>query len=269
VFAFQAGAGSLDVSLTPANRAPNADLELRLLNSAGNTLTTQNPAEALNATLSYQIVSPGTYYLMVKGTGKGDVLGTGYSNYGSVGLYGLAASFASPGGNAPVASFTASATSGTAPVQIQFNGSASSDSDGTVQLYDWDFGDGTTSTGVSTFKVFNVASTYNVQLQVTDNDGMNSTTAKTITVTNPVVLPTMRVYRITMRLKTTGGNATATGAVRIFNGSGLPVSGASVAASWSGIVSGTATAVTDAKGLKRGRLFHTNDRWRDTQRFRL
>ena len=252
VFAFSAGTGTLNASLTPSNRAPNADLELRLLNSAGNTLATQNPAETLNATLSYQIVTPGTYYLMVKGTGKGDPLTTGYTGYGSVGLYALAASFASPGGNAPVASFTASATSGTAPIQIQFDASASSDSDGTVELYNWNFGDGTTSTGASTFKVFTTAGTFNAQLRVTDNDGLSSSAATSITVTDAIVLVPLRVHRITMRLRTArNGVANATGTVKVVNGSDLPVAGASVQATWSGVVSGAATVVTDAKGLAK------------------
>lgn len=252
VFAFEAGAGPLTVSLKPSARAPNADLELKLLNSTGGTLAIQNPDEALDAALTYRIATPGHYYLMVKGAGKGDVLGTGYSNYGSVGLYSLTASFASPGGVPPAASFTASATSGTAPVQINFDASASSDSDGNVTLYNWDFGDGSTSTGVTTFRIFNSAGTFNVQLRVTDDDGMTASAAKTITVTNPVALPSMRVSRVTVRLKQfKNGLASAAGTIKVVNGSGLPVVGASVKGAWSGIVAGTATAVTDAKGLAK------------------
>ncbi len=101
-FAFSAGPGTLNVSLTPSNRAPNADLALTLLNDAGTTLGTQNPVDALNATLSYQIVTPGTYYLTVKGTGKGNPLTTGYTDYGSAGMYNLAASFTTPGGSATI-----------------------------------------------------------------------------------------------------------------------------------------------------------------------
>ena len=253
VFALSPGAGALNVSITPANRSPNADLELALLDSSGNRLATQNPAEALNATLSYQIVTPGTYYVMVNGTGKGDPQAAGYTNYGSVGHYALAASFAAPAGSAPVASFTASANSGPAPIQIQFDASDSSDSDGSVELYNWDFGDGTTSTGVSTFKVFNTAGIFDVLLQVTDDDGMSSSTATAVTVNTPVVADQMRVYRITMRLRAAKNRSAyvAGGAIKIVDDSGLPVVGASVAVDWSGAVAGTGTASTDANGIVR------------------
>ena len=41
-------------------------------------------------------------------------------------------------------------TSGTAPLPRRFNGSGSSDSDGTIASYAWTFGDGGTATGVTT-----------------------------------------------------------------------------------------------------------------------
>lgn len=210
-------------------------------------------AGALNATLSYQIVTPGTYYVMVNGTGKGDPQAAGYTNYGSAGHYALAASFAAPAGSAPVASFTASANSGPAPIQIQFDASDSSDSDGSVELYNWDFGDGTTSTGVSTFKVFNTAGIFDVLLQVTDDDGMSSSTATAVTVNTPVVADQMRVYRITMRLRAAKNRIAyaAGGAIKIVDDSGLPVVGASVTVDWSGAVAGTGTASTDANGIVR------------------
>ncbi len=252
VFVLSAGAGPLTVALTPASRAPNADLELTLLGSTGNTLALQNPAETLNAALSYQVVTPGTYYLMVKGTGKGDPLAAGYSNYGSVGHYGLTASFSTESGIPPVASFATSTPSGTAPVQVQFDASASSDSDGTVSLYNWDFGDGSTSTGVATYKVFGTAGTYDVQLRVTDNDGLSSSVTTAITVTDAAVPDAMRVLRITMRLRELkNGGAFAGGAIKIVDVGGLPVVGASVSAEWGGVVSGTVTASTDAKGIAR------------------
>ncbi len=45
----------------------------------------------------------------------------------------------------PVASFTAGCTN----LTCSFNAGASTDSDGTIAGYAWDFGDGTTGTGVT------------------------------------------------------------------------------------------------------------------------
>jgi PKD repeat protein len=249
VFVISANAGNLDVTLTPSKQAANTDLVLSLLDGAGNVLASANPVDALNATLSYPLPSTGTFFLAVRGTGKGDPLSGGYSNYGSTGFYRLTANYGSAGGSAPIASFSTSVTSGTAPLQVQFDASASSDSDGSIALYNWNFGDGTTSTGVSTFKVFNTAGTYSVQLRVTDNDGLSATSSSTITVTNPTVLAPMKVSSISMTLKALkNGSATSTGTIKVVNGSGAAVPGASVSAQWSGVVSGAATGVTDARG---------------------
>ena len=43
------------------------------------------------------------------------------------------------GNQSPTASFTANPTSGVAPLEITFNASSSSDSDGSITSYAWDF----------------------------------------------------------------------------------------------------------------------------------
>lgn len=68
---------------------------------------------------------------------------------------------------APVASFTY-AVSGT---YVDFNASGSYDPDGTITSYAWDFGDGTTGSGVTTSHVYAYEGTYTVTLTVTDNSG--------------------------------------------------------------------------------------------------
>jgi PKD repeat protein len=60
-----------------------------------------------------------------------------------------------------------------------FSGAGSADSDGTVASYAWDFGDGTTGTGVAPAHTFTADGTYTVSLVVTDNQGATSTAATT------------------------------------------------------------------------------------------
>jgi len=83
----------------------------------------------------------------------------------------------------PTASFTANPTSGVAPLEISFNASSSSDSDGSIISYAWDFKDGDTGTGETVFHTFSSIGSYNVLLTVTDNDGATDSITKTINVT--------------------------------------------------------------------------------------
>jgi DNA-binding beta-propeller fold protein YncE len=89
-----------------------------------------------------------------------------------------AGSFASgigiPPDQGPVAALTAvPAAAGTA---TRFDGSGSSDPDGTVARYDWDFGDGSTAAnaGPSPNHVYANPGAYTVQLTVTDDGGCSA-----------------------------------------------------------------------------------------------
>jgi len=66
---------------------------------------------------------------------------------------------------------------------IDFDASGSTDTDGTVVSYHWDFGDGTTSTDKNPIHAYTELGTFTVSLTVTDDDGATdeTTTAATIT----------------------------------------------------------------------------------------
>jgi len=74
---------------------------------------------------------------------------------------------------------------------IQFDGSASTDPDGTIVSYDWDFGDTVMGTGVMPTHMYSMAGTYTVMLTVTDNDGMAGSVTTTAVITYPALPPTM------------------------------------------------------------------------------
>jgi probable HAF family extracellular repeat protein len=88
------------------------------------------------------------------------------------------------GGNiAPTAAFTAVPDSGVAPLAVSFDGSSSTDRDGSVVGYAWDFGDQSASaTGVQVDHTFQAAGSYTVTLTVTDNRSATASTSRTITV---------------------------------------------------------------------------------------
>ena len=86
-FSFEAGAGPGAVTVQPDTRSANLDVYVRLVNAAGQVIAKAKPAATLAATLSFTLPAAGTYYLLVDGVGLGDVAGTGYSDYGSLGQY--------------------------------------------------------------------------------------------------------------------------------------------------------------------------------------
>jgi len=65
---------------------------------------------------------------------------------------------------------------------VSFDGSASSDPDGIINQYDWDFGDGNTASGEQLTNTFTMAGIYTVRLTVTDNDNLTNTTFQDISV---------------------------------------------------------------------------------------
>ncbi|HUU27712.1 MAG TPA: PKD domain-containing protein [archaeon] len=87
-----------------------------------------------------------------------------------------------PANQAPVASFTATPESGEPPLEVDFDASGSSDADGSISTYTWDFGDNTTGSGVTVSHTFDNAGSYTVTLTVTDNEGAAGTLSKTIEV---------------------------------------------------------------------------------------
>ena len=82
----------------------------------------------------------------------------------------------------PIASFTANPTSGVAPLGVSFNASNSSDSDGSIISYAWDFKDGSTGNGQSINHTFSSIGSYNVLLTVTDDKGATDSTTEEIEV---------------------------------------------------------------------------------------
>ncbi len=86
------------------------------------------------------------------------------------------------GGNVlPVASFSSNCSD----LSCAFNGTASSDSDGSIVSYAWNFGDGSSATGAAPSHSYASAGTYNVQLTVTDNNGGTDSSSQSVTVTEP------------------------------------------------------------------------------------
>ncbi|MCU1543731.1 MAG: hypothetical protein JWM50_1596 [Microbacteriaceae bacterium] len=75
-------------------------------------------------------------------------------------------------------------------LRADVDASGSSDPDGGIASYIWDFGDGTAGSGVTTSHEYAAAGTYTLTLTVTDNDGGVASVPHTISVSAPNVAPT-------------------------------------------------------------------------------
>jgi len=80
--------------------------------------------------------------------------------------------------NPPIAN-TGGPYSGAVNVTISFNGSASSDPDGSVVSYQWDFGDGSGAAGAMPIHAYAATGTYTVTLTVTDSDSLTHSAVTT------------------------------------------------------------------------------------------
>jgi PKD repeat protein len=98
-------------------------------------------------------------------------------------LYGQA------GNQWPIAVATANTSSGDIPLTVTFDSTGTTDLDGTIVSYFWDFGDGTTSTSQNPQHTYTVPGKYVATLTVTDNLGVKSTDTASVEATAPNMAP--------------------------------------------------------------------------------
>ena len=186
----RAFAGGATLAWDPVNSPALAGYVLHYGPSAGNYTSRIDVGNTTSRTIS-NLTEGATYHFAVTAY---DALHTetGFSNDVSATIpYG-----------APSARFTASATSGVAPLAMNFV----STSTGRISTYAWTFGDGTTSTAKSPSHVYFVEGLYSVSLTVTGSGGSNTTTVRNYVSVTPARAP---VNGINVALAANGGVATA------------------------------------------------------------
>src|SRR5205823_5503870 len=93
---------------------------------------------------------------------------------------------------APIAVIKPSSTSGTSPLSVTFDATGSSDPDGNIAQFLWDFGDGATGAGALAAHTYSAGS-YTATLRVIDDQGASAFASVLIGVDNkpPIVNATV------------------------------------------------------------------------------
>ena len=101
-FKFTSGNGDISITIDPAPFSPNLDILAELYDSNGILIATSNPVDGLSASINETALPAGEYFISIDGIGKGDPLGTGYTDYASLGQYSISGSIPEPGSVVPV-----------------------------------------------------------------------------------------------------------------------------------------------------------------------
>ena len=226
-----------------------------------NVAPTANAGGPYNATRGSQIVfngsgstdSDGSIVSYAWNFGDGNS-GTGSSpthTYQSDGTFAVALTVTDNGGATHTASTTATITPAPIPPGanaggpyssvvgsvISFDGTASSDADGTIVSYTWNFGDGGVASGPSPTHSYSVDGNFAVTLTVTDNDGLTGSDSTTATI-NPAGGNTPPVAQANGPYSGTEGSA-----VQFSSNGSLDADGSIVSYAWNfGDGSASATA---------------------------
>ncbi|MBC8552163.1 MAG: PKD domain-containing protein, partial [Candidatus Brocadiales bacterium] len=186
-FHFISGNGNVSLTINPVPLSPNLDILAELYDANGFLIATSNPVDSLSASINETALPAGEYFISIDGIGKGDPLGTGYTDYASLGQYSISGSVPDPGMlQSPIAVATATPPlNGPAPFTLYLFGNESYDPDGSIQSYEWNFGDGSdNSLNSDPAHTYYAPGNYTATLTVVDNDGLSDSDTVSITVEN-------------------------------------------------------------------------------------
>jgi PKD repeat protein len=164
---------------------------------------------------------------------------------------------------APIAIVSATPNSGVAPLPVAFSAAGSSDPDGSISSYAWNFGDGATGSGSTSNHTYAAAGSYNATVTVTDNRGATASKSVAISVSsdpNIIAAPSgltgsnAKGGKVTLRWTDNSGNEQGFAIERAPAGSGSYVQVGQTAANTASFTE----VVAKASYLYRVRAFNTS-----------
>jgi PKD repeat protein len=129
-----------------------------------------------------------------------------------------------------------------------FDAAGSTDPDGVIVSYAWDFGDDATASGVVASHTFSTPGSYGVSLTVTDDDDASDGTSHTVT--PGLVAATLHVTDLDgLATLMPRDRWTAQVTITVKDQKGLAVPSADVTGTWSGGAKGDSACTTDSSGI--------------------
>jgi len=157
----------------------------------------------------------------------------------------------------PTAIINSDQVSGEAPVTISFDALSSSDPDGYISAYLWNFGDGTTSYDPTPSHTYTASGRYTVTLDVLDDLGARGSSSIVIDVTEPVATGAqgcqsqcLSVGNINMSMK----RGQVIGKVQVVDENGVSVADVTVDSTWS-LPDGSLVTQTRQSGSRKAASF--------------
>lgn len=125
-----------------------------------------------------------------RAAGAYTVVLTVFDNQGAIGFDTASVHITTdPGGNQPPIAQANGPYSGAVKNPVLFNAGGSTDSDGQIVSYAWEFGDGTEGAGLTTSHIYASPGQYTLRLTVTDDQGSTGTDVSTVTIAGGVQRP--------------------------------------------------------------------------------
>lgn len=193
-FSFYTGGGIINLAFTGASPKPNLKIKATLYNDSSQEILSNNVSGQTNASLNTTLTA-GNYYIKIEGVGDGNPLNTGYSDYGSLGYYGISGSIENfnTTDTKPVVSFTDPTDGSTIqmnPFQPVTLKALATDSDGTISSVKFTVDGQDISASLQNGHYVanwtpNAYKSYTISVTATDNDGKTDSESISVTIELP------------------------------------------------------------------------------------